>query len=356
MTTLLASILIGTAFVAGMFLVPILIKLGHSYRLLDYPGKHKRHNRPTPLLGGTALLISVWVAIGIGYVVEPAYMSDLTPLIPYLFGGALLIYITGMVDDFRPISAWLKLGTQVAAGMVLFAGGMKIDPLTIPFYGSIELGHFSVVLSVLWVVGLTNSINLIDGLDGLAAGVSLVGATTLAIVGSLYHIGVALVFAFVLIGFLPAFLIFNRHPARIFLGDSGSLQLGYYFAVLSLIVPIKSYTAAALYLPLLALGVPLLETVISMVRRLATGRNVMQADRRHLFHYLSMAKLSPRQVVWIFWLLSVVFGGFALAMFFWDRVLVLTALVLFMVVIFGRFYIFMASLPRSGKNRRGAGV
>jgi UDP-GlcNAc:undecaprenyl-phosphate GlcNAc-1-phosphate transferase len=356
MTTLLAAVLIGAAFLLGSILLPLLIRLGHSYQLLDYPGKHKRHDKPIPLLGGTALFVVVWLTIGIGYLAAPDYLNDLSPLVPYLFGGALLIYLTGLIDDLRPVSAWLKLGAQVAAGMVLFAGGMKIDPLSIPFYGQVELGYFSVVLSVLWVVGLTNSINLIDGLDGLAAGVSLVGVITVAIVGSLYHIGVALVLACALVGFLPAFLIFNHHPAKIFLGDSGSLQLGYYFAVLSLMVPIKSYTAAALYLPLLALGVPLLETAASTVRRIAAGKNVMRADRRHLFHYLSMAGLSPRQVVWVFWLLSVIFGGFALAMYFWDRVLVLTALVLFMVVIFGRFYIFMTSLPRSGKNRRGAGV
>lgn len=356
MTAQLAIIIAVVSFLLGLVLIPSLIKVGHRFQLLDFPGKHKRHDKPIPLLGGTGLFLTVWLAVGVGYVVAPDALADLSPLLPYLFGGALLIYVTGLVDDLRPISAWLKLAAQAAAGMVLFAGGMKIDPLSIPFYGQVDLGAVSILLSVLWVVGLTNSINLIDGLDGLAAGVSLVAVITVTIVGTLYQIGVALVFAYALIGFLPAFLIFNHYPARIFLGDSGSLQLGYYFAVLSLMVPIKSYTAAALYLPLLALGVPLLEIAVSTVRRVAAGKNVMRADRRHLFHYLSMAGLSPRQVVWVFWLLSVLFGGFALAMFFWDRILVLTVLVLFMVVIFGRFYIFMTSLPRSGKHRRGAGL
>jgi UDP-GlcNAc:undecaprenyl-phosphate GlcNAc-1-phosphate transferase len=133
------------------------------------------------------------------------------------------------------------------------------------------------------------------------------------------------------------------------------LQIGYYFAVLSLMVPLKSYTAAALYLPLLALGVPLLETGISTIRRIVSGKSVMRADRRHLFHYLSMAGMSPRTVVWVFWLLSLLFGGFALAMFFWDRLLVFGGLLLFMVVIFGGFYIFMASQSKSGRNRQDLG-
>ncbi|MBK7143174.1 MAG: undecaprenyl/decaprenyl-phosphate alpha-N-acetylglucosaminyl 1-phosphate transferase [bacterium] len=355
MTSGLVIALIAVAFVLGMLLLPLLIKLGHRYRLLDHPGKHKRHKTPVPLLGGTALLVAVWGTIGIGYLIAPDSLADLNPLLPYLFGGALIVYLTGLIDDLRPLSAWLKLASQAAAGMILYAGGLKIDPLSIPFYGQITLGEWSIFLSVLWVIGLSNSINLIDGLDGLAAGVSLVGVITVAIVGSLYQIGVALVFAFALIGFLPAFIVYNRYPAKIFLGDSGSLQIGYYFAVLSLMVPLKSYTAAALYLPLLALGVPLLETGISTVRRLVSGKNVMRADRRHLFHYLSMAGMSPRTVVWVFWLLSVVFGGFSLAMFFWDRRLVFTGLVLFMVVIFGGFYIFMASQSRSGRNRPGPG-
>ncbi len=355
MTSELAMTVAAIAFLLAFGMLPLLIKLGHRNKWLDYPGKHKRHKSPVPLLGGTALFLTVWGTIGIGYLLAPEYLHELDPLLPYLFGGAALIYLTGLIDDFRPLSAWLKLGAQAAAGMILFAGGMKIDPLSIPFYGQVSLGNVSILLSVLWVVGLTNSINLIDGLDGLAAGVSLVGVVTVAIVGSLYHIGIALIFAFVLIGFLPAFLLFNRYPAKIFLGDSGSLQIGYYFAVLSLMVPLKSYTAAALYLPLLALGVPLLETGISTIRRIISGKSVMRADRRHLFHYLSMAGMSPRTVVWVFWLLSLLFGGFALAMFFWDRLLVFGGLLLFMVVIFGGFYIFMASQSKSGRNRQDLG-
>jgi UDP-GlcNAc:undecaprenyl-phosphate GlcNAc-1-phosphate transferase len=120
--------------------------------------------------------------------------------------------------------------------------------------------------------------------------------------------------------------------------------------VVSLLVPFKSYTAAALYLPLLTLGVPILETAVSIVRRLATGKALMTADRRHLFHYLSLAGLSPRKVVWVFWGLSAVFGGTTMAMFLWDRVLVSILLGVFMVVIFTAFLIFISNLPRVRKE------
>jgi UDP-GlcNAc:undecaprenyl-phosphate GlcNAc-1-phosphate transferase len=154
----------------------------------------------------------------------------------------------------------------------------------------------------------------------------------------------------VLVGFLLPFLWYNRYPARIFLGDSGALQLGYYFAVISLFVPIRTYTTATLYVPLLCLGVPILETAIAFWRRLFAGRNILKADRRHIFHYLALAGLSPRKIVLLFYAVSAVFGLFSIAMIYLDRRLVFALLVLFMVVIFSLFYFFMTHLNRSDKR------
>jgi len=236
----------------------------------------------------------------------------------------------------------------VAAGLLLFMGGLKIELLSIPFR-SIDIGGFSIVITVLWVVVLTNAINLIDGLDGLASGVSLIGSACLLIIGQLYEAGAVLIFIVVLIGFLSLFLYFNRYPAKIFLGDSGSMQIGYYFAVFSLMIPLKSFTAAALYVPLLALGVPLMEVLSSTVRRTLNGQSIMQADRRHLFHYLSLMGFSRHRVVVIFYLLAMVYGAFAVAMFYWDRLVVFISLVFFMVVIFAVFFILLTKF--SGRRR-----
>ncbi len=328
------------------------IGLAERYQYLDRPGRHKRHYRPVPNIGGVVLFLAIWISVAVCFLGFRDFFAETSSSLPYVFSGGLIVFLVGLSDDLSPLTAWTKLLAQVAAGLVLFIGGLAINPLTIPFMGSYDIGSASVVITVVWVVLLTNAINLIDGLDGLAAGVSLIASLTLAVIGSLYAAGSAVLFAYALIGFLAVFLFFNRYPARIFLGDSGSLQIGYYFAVVSLLVPIKSYTAAALYLPLLALGVPLLETVISISRRVAAGRNVMKADRRHLFHYLALAGLSPRAVVGIFYLLSAVFGGFALAMYFFNRLVVFGLLILFMVVIFGLFSIFMARLSRPLRGRR----
>ncbi len=342
------------AFAITAALMPTALRLAHRHQFLDLPGRHKRHKNPVPLVGGIVLFLALWGSVVLVYLVFPETFVGQASSLPYLLCGALIIFLVGLSDDLTPLSAGTKLFAQIAAGLILYIGGLSIDPISAPFMGSFEIGEFSVVITVVWVVLLTNAVNLIDGLDGLAAGVSLIAAATMAVIGHLYQAGSVVVFASALVGFLAVFLFYNRYPARAFLGDSGSLQIGFYFAVVSLLVPVKTFTAAALYLPLMALGVPLLETTISISRRLMAGRNVLKADRRHLFHYLALAGLSPRAIVWIFYLLSGVFSLFALAMYFWDRLIVFAILVLFMVVIFALFFIFMTSVNRPGSGPRSA--
>lgn len=346
-------LILAASFLITLATIPAALRLAFRYQLLDKPGRHKRHSEPVPIVGGAVMFVALWGGLATVGLAFPALLSDLADSVLYVFAGALIVFLVGFSDDLAPLSVWVKLASQVAAGLVLYLGGLKINPVTIPFMGSLEIGQVSILITVVWVIILTNAINLIDGLDGLAGGVSIIAAATMAVIGYLYGASQAMVFAYAMIGFLVVFLFYNRHPARIYLGDSGSLQLGYYFAVISLLVPIKSFTAAALYLPLLALGVPLLETVMSISRRLAAGRNVMKADRRHLFHYLALAGFSPRVIVSVFYLLSAIFGLFALAMYFWDRLIVFGVLVLFMVVILTIFFILMTALVRPGKGRRG---
>jgi len=343
---LISALLI--SFCIGAISVPAIIALGHKHGILDVPGQHKRHREPTPLLGGVSLFLSTWLTVGISYLFFYDFYSELSGALLFIFLGALVILFVGLSDDLKPLSAWVKLLAQVAAGLLLFMGGLKIELLSVPFR-SIDIGGFSIVITVLWVVVLTNAINLIDGLDGLASGVSLIGSACLLIIGQLYEAGAVLIFIVVLIGFLSLFLYFNRYPARIFLGDSGSMQIGYYFAVFSLMIPLKSFTAAALYVPLLTLGVPLMEVLSSTVRRTLNGQSIMQADRRHLFHYLSLMGFSRRQVVVIFYLLAMVYGAFAVAMFYWDRLVVFITLVFFMVVIFAVFFILLTKF--SGRRK-----
>jgi UDP-GlcNAc:undecaprenyl-phosphate GlcNAc-1-phosphate transferase len=236
-------------------------------------------------------------------------------------------------------------------GILLYQGGLRAEYMVWPT-GEVEIGTASLFITVGWVVVVTNAINLIDGLDGLAGGVSLIACATLILIGVLREVGWGLVLLISMAGFLIPFLYYNRYPAKIFLGDSGSLQIGYYFAAFSLLVNFKSLAASALFIPLLALGVPLIETMTSFSRRLATGRNVMTADRRHIFHYLALAGLSRRGVVLVFYSLGIVFGLFALAMLYWSKLLVLGILLGFMIAIMLAFYMMVTRLPARLRSSR----
>jgi len=323
-----------------------LIRICYKYDLLDYPGKHKRHKKPVPYLGGAAIFISVWaVALSFIYLKNGIFNEIREPL-PYILAGSLLIFLIGLIDDIKPVPAIAKLLVQIVAGLILYYGGLSVDLISIPLIGSAAAGNLSIAMTVLWVVALSNAINLIDGLDGLAVGVSIIAGICLAIIGYIWAIESVVLISLTMVGALGAFLIFNRYPARIFLGDSGSLLIGYFFAVISLIVPIKSFTTAALFMPLVVLGVPLTEAASSFLRRLAMRKSFMKADRRHIFHYLSYAGLNQKQIVYLFYLVGLVFGLISISMTLFDRLTVLTILILFMVVIFIIYFIFIGRIKK----------
>ncbi|MCX6827517.1 MAG: MraY family glycosyltransferase, partial [candidate division Zixibacteria bacterium] len=330
----------GIAFV----LVRGIIRLCHRFAFYDYPGSHKSHKNPTPNLGGVAIFLAVWSIIGISLLARIETIVDIRGNLTYIFAASLLLLLTGIIDDLKSLSAWPKLLIQIIAGLVLYFGGLSIKIVSIPGTGSVELGNLSMIITVLWVVSLTNAVNLIDGLDGLAAGVSIIAAISMTIIGTLFHIGSVIFISLTLAGALLAFWIHNRYPAKIFLGDCGSLLIGFFFAVISLIVPIKSFTVAALLLPLVVLAVPLTEIATSFFRRLASGKNVMQADHRHIFHYLEQIGLSQRKIVNLFYLMGTFFGLISVGMFFIERSFALTILLLFMVVIFAIYLIFISKI------------
>ncbi len=352
MPSLANIIALPVAFITSLVLVEIIIKISKKYLIYDYPGKHKRHKEPTPNLGGTAILLSSWTAIIISLQISPGSFVEIERAIPNIFLGSMLIYFIGLIDDFHPVGAWIKLGVQVVTGLILYFGGLSIDIISLPLLGTTALDGLSIVITVLWVVILSNAINLIDGLDGLAAGVSIIGFATMVVIGILYAIKSVVMISLSLSGAIFAFWLYNRFPARVFLGDNGSLLIGYFFAVVSLAVPIKSYTTAALFMPLVALGVPLIEAISSFTRRLVAGRNVMAADRRHIFHYMSYAGLSQRQVVYLFYLSGLFFGFISVGMFLFERMLLLTILLLFMVVIFILYFIFIFRMKRNRRSVR----
>jgi len=293
-------------------LVPVIIGFCHRRKILDFPSQRKTHPQPTPHLGGVAIFISCVIAWTVGYVLWPGILSGYGKLIIWLSLGGIVIFGLGLVDDLKPIRFRDKILIESLVGLLLIAAGVKIRLLFIPGWHPLELGWASWPLTLLWFLGLLNSINLIDGLDGLAAGVSAIAAATLLVVGLHYQAGLV---AFLMAGALSAclgFLRYNFIPAKIFLGDSGSLFLGYLFAISSLTCPIKSYTAVAMFVPLVALGVPVLETVSSFVRRTAGLKRFYAADNLHIYNLLIDLGLSQKTAVLLLYTVSLFFSGLSL--------------------------------------------
>lgn len=335
-------------------LIPVICRLGFRWGVLDMPGKHKRHRFPTPNLGGISIFIGFWAAIMMSYQRFPGLSAEMGQFFYYVVAGGIIIFLIGLIDDLSGLSAMVKLCSQIVTGLILYAGGLRITILFIPFLGPMDLGYTSLPVTLLWLVGITNSVNLIDGLDGLAAGVSAIAALALLFVGVAFSLMTVVVFAAAIIGSSLVFLHFNHYPAKVFMGDSGSLFLGYLFAVISILFPIKSYTAAAVFVPLVALGVPILETAISFIRRTITGQRFYKADNRHLFHYLTGLGLSTSQVVWAFYVVSTFCALFSGAMFIVNRRVVINVLLVFMVVILAILYRFMGAQRirnRENENR-----
>jgi UDP-GlcNAc:undecaprenyl-phosphate GlcNAc-1-phosphate transferase len=284
---------------------------------LDVPNERKIHEQPVPTSGGIAiiagLLLSAWLggvfsapSTGLGAGLKPGTLAA-------LFGGALFIALVGLVDDRKEIPAKIKLALQVLSSAPLLMAGITITVVSNPFHHVMVpvpawLGD---VLTVLWVVGVTNAINLIDGLDGLAAGVSAIACVALALVALVWREpAVAVLFA-ALAGAAVGFLPWNWHPARIHMGDTGAYFLGYMIGAITIMRAFKVAAAISVLVPMLVLAVPLLDTLLSPVRRYLSGRSAFAADRDHLHHRLIALGISEPRVVLLTYAVTAVCGAIA---------------------------------------------
>jgi UDP-GlcNAc:undecaprenyl-phosphate GlcNAc-1-phosphate transferase len=299
------------------YLTYILIPIIKSYCVkkayLDYPGPRKIHTAPIPRLGGVAFVISFSLSIWLGFVANPDLWSNDWLGIAGVIGGGLTVFFLGLADDIKGVSPASKLLWQAVAALMPVLCGVRAEVLNVPYYKLVDLGLWGIPLSVIWIVAITNTFNLLDGLDGLAAGTAAISSLTFVILSVVLNLPLASLFAAGILGLSLAFLKFNYHPAQIFMGDSGSLFIGYVLGVTSLYWP-KSYATIIMFVPILALGVPLLEVVTTTVRRTVTGQKIYVADRRHLFHYLLEIGFSHRGVVWLFYFISIQFSIMAVGL------------------------------------------
>ncbi len=316
---LLQAILSG--FVAALItvaLVPVVATLARFANAVDTPGGRRDHHLPIPRLGGVAILTGIAAGVLFGVLVSAKEVLGSTPAEEIsIFSLALLIvFLAGSADDLFSLSVATKLAVQVIAASLMVGAGWTFQELQVPFWGVIDLGAFAPLVSILWIVGITNAINLLDGIDGLASGVSAIIAGSFLLLALFHgHPGTVLVSA-AMAGACVGFLHHNWSPAKIFMGDSGSLTLGFLLASISLHSSLKTPAAVAVMVPILALGLPAIDTLLVMVvrfldspghpllRRLAM---MFQADRRHLHHLL--LHLAPQRG-------SIVLGLYAVASLF----------------------------------------
>lgn len=300
----------------ALILTPLVKTFAFKIGAIDKPNHRKVHTRIMPRLGGLAIYAAF---VGAFFAVSPFIPEGLlrprdVNMINALLVGGTIIIILGALDDRFELSAKIKLLGQIAAAcVVVFGFDVHIDLVNVPFGETMQpiAEWIGIPLTIFWIVGVTNAINLIDGLDGLAAGVSGISIATIAVMASLMGFQPVILLSTLLLGGIIGFLVFNFHPAKIFMGDSGSLFLGFSLATLSML-GFKQVTIVSFVTPLLIIGVPLSDTFFAIVRRWVNKKPIFAPDKGHLHHRLQDLGFSHRRTVLIIWGVSAIFGVLAI--------------------------------------------
>ena len=294
-----------TGFAVAFGTTPIVKTFARKVGAMDNPGEARRiHQHPIPRMGGMAIFF--------GFLVSVVLFVEVTKPVQGILIGAVIIVATGVVDDIVSIKYWLKLLAEILAAAIAVLHGVTIQVLMNPNVFSAEesivIGILSIPVTILWIVGVTNAVNLIDGLDGLACGVSVISSVTMLVVALMVaEPNVALILA-CLMGACVGFIPYNLNPAKIFMGDTGALLLGYILATVSIMGMFKFYAVVTFLAPILALALPIFDTLFAIIRRLLRGENPMKPDRGHLHHRLLDHGLSQKQAVAVLYALSAMLG------------------------------------------------
>ncbi|AIC96448.1 glycosyltransferase family 4 protein [Shouchella lehensis] len=300
------------SFFFTILVTPFMIRFAHRFGFVDKPNERKVHRTAMPRIGGVAFIIGTLAGM---LFLTDLFEADVRTTFFILFGSVPLL-IVGLLDDRFILKARYKLVAQLLTALIVVSSGLTIDFISIPFGKELDFGILSTGFTVFWLVAIMNSINLIDGLDGLAAGVSIIALATMLVLATGNPAAYGLVFAFgmPLIGSVSGFLFYNFHPAKLFMGDTGSLFLGYMIAVLSIVGLFKSVTMISLIIPLLILGVPIMDTFFAIIRRKLNKQNIGSPDKGHLHHCLLKKGYGHRQVVLTIYGVSILFACAALLM------------------------------------------
>jgi UDP-GlcNAc:undecaprenyl-phosphate GlcNAc-1-phosphate transferase len=326
------SMLCGTA------LTPVVRRLAYRFGALDHArSSRKIHGHPIPRLGGIAIVIAFFAPltglllfhsdVGTFFVAERAHVIG-------LFVGGISIALLGLYDDLRGANAAKKFSVQFVVAFFMYWMGFRFDTLANPFGEPIVLGWANLPLTMLWIVGVTNAMNLIDGLDGLAGGVALVAVVTTFLVSLQRGHPLMTLFSAALAGSIVGFLFYNFNPASIFMGDTGSMFLGFVLATTAMQTNQKSSTAVAVLIPAIALGLPIMDTLLAIGRRAFRGRPLFQPDKEHIHHKLMDLGLTHRQSVLVLYGFCILLGAIAMVLTYSSSLQAALLLVVLMLVAF----------------------
>ena len=318
-----------TTFISSLVYVPIAKRIAKHIGAIDLPNERKVHKKPMPRLGGLAIYASFIT----GYML---FADSTTQMISILIGGFVII-ITGLIDDIKPIRPRTKFLSQLlAACIVVFYGKIYLtDASILGLY--LNFGDWGYLISVLVIVGAINAINLIDGLDGLAAGTCSIYYITMAIIGLTMHVygGLDVILCTIMIGSTLGFLVYNFNPASIFMGDTGSMFLGYMIAIISLL-GFKTATFTSFLIPMLLMFIPILDTLLAILRRMIKGESIGTPDKEHIHHQLLNRTSSVKKTVILIYIINICFSAVSI-LYAWgdtERAMTLYAIMMIIVLFF----------------------
>ncbi len=319
---------------------PLTIRLAHRFNMVDIPDSRKVHSRPTPRIGGIAIYIPMMAITLSLFLFDNTvrnYLLENQLKITALLSISTFIFIVGLTDDIKGLRARTKILCQLGASIIVCALGFRINSICFSGGQVLELGLLSWPLTILWIVGITNAVNLIDGLDGLAAGLSAVACGVMVVLSIYFEQMVMCIIMTSLLGALIGFLFFNFNPAKIFMGDCGSLFLGFVIASSSVMFATKSHALVSLTLPILALGIPIFDTLFSIVRRYLERRSLFSPDFEHFHHRLLALGLKQRHIVIAAYLITLMAAGFGMFMIFtrsFQSILIFISILILLVLAF----------------------
>lgn len=324
----------------SLVLIPLIRDLSIKNKWLDDPSRSTRtiHQRLIPRTGGIGILIAFLAPlVGLFFVksgVGGVFISDYKMAITLLVCGVIVALI-GLVDDLYGLRASKKFLLQSIVAIFSYIMGFKIQSVSLPFIGVVEMGVFAPIVTLLWIVGIINAINLVDGIDGLAAGLAFFVCVTNFVFGFASNNIIICLISAALGGALLGFLYYNFNPASIFMGDAGSMFIGYILATSSLWASMKKGTTVALLIPIISLGLPIMDTLVAMFRRIILKRPIFSPDRGHIHHRLLQKGYSQRKTVVILYAISIIFALGAIFSYFGDSLQVGISLLALLVITIG---------------------